>query len=223
MVSLIDIETTSRPCIRLDSRWPSWSRQSRSAYPRFSCARVGHRFYDNRVGRWTTQDPIGDPAFSMMFGDPDVGEELLADGLLCAYQFCQNGPVNYVDEVGLSPSAADCAKRCILEVLGIRDLAAAGLVGLGQPILSTRGKFAGATKGTSPASKALSHVFPQKLPFRVRVPTNLLTKGGRKASTKVLGRALGRAVPGIGWAVLGWDAIQFARCMDKCLSKDGCP
>ena len=58
-------------------------RTSRSAYPRFSGARVGYRFYDNKVGRWTTVDPVG-----------------IAGGLNC-YEFVGDDPANRVDPFGL--------------------------------------------------------------------------------------------------------------------------
>jgi hypothetical protein len=55
----------------------------KTPYPRFSDARVGQRFYDNRVGRWTTQDPLG------------------VDAGLNQYVFCGDNPVNFVDPLGL--------------------------------------------------------------------------------------------------------------------------
>jgi RHS repeat-associated protein len=59
-------------------------RTSRSAYPRFSGARVGYRFYDKNVGKWTTQDPLG----------VEVGFN--------AYSFCDDDPLNFVDPYGQS-------------------------------------------------------------------------------------------------------------------------
>ena len=56
---------------------------SGSAYPRFSDARVGLRFYDNKVGKWTTMDPLG------------------VDAGLNAYSFCTSDPINSVDPFGL--------------------------------------------------------------------------------------------------------------------------
>nr|WP_315138344.1 hypothetical protein [uncultured Capnocytophaga sp.] len=54
----------------------------------------------------------------------------------------------------------------------------------------------GAAIGTSIASKYLSKVFPQRMPFKV-------------LNTKVFGRALGRAVPYVGWALLAIDVIEL--------------
>ncbi len=80
------------------------------------------------------------------------------------------------------------------------------LIALGANIMEARGKFKGATKGTSIASKTLSKVIPQKF-------TNVL---GQKAGTKVattigtnvVGRFLGRLVPYVGWVITTYDIIS---------------
>ena len=54
----------------------------------------------------------------------------------------------------------------------------------------------GSAAGTSIASKYLSKILPQKMPFRI-------------IGTKVLGRAIGRAIPYVGWALLAIDAIEL--------------
>lgn len=76
------------------------------------------------------------------------------------------------------------------------------LMGLGANILDARGKFAGATPGTSIASKTLSKALPYTSPVIKKVTTNIL---GKKAGTAVLGRALGRFVPFVGWALTAYD------------------
>ena len=83
MVSLVDIETTSKPCATRNSRSGSQPRSPRTPYPRFSDARVGYRFYDNKVGRWITQDPLGVKAG------------------LNVYSYCDDDPINFVDPWGL--------------------------------------------------------------------------------------------------------------------------
>ena len=91
---------------------------------------------------------------------------------------------------------------------GITDIAALGAAISGAPILSTRGKFEDATKGTSIASKYLSK-FPGKspvpLPTITGYPKALGGKGMRLMMTNVLGRFVGRAVPIIGWGILTYD------------------
>lgn len=77
-----------------------------------------------------------------------------------------------------------------------KSFVGATMVVLGQPILKKRFVTKGAAIGTSIASKYLSKVFPQRMPFKV-------------LNTKVFGRALGRAVPYVGWALLAIDVIEL--------------
>ena len=77
------------------------------------------------------------------------------------------------------------------------------LVAAGQPWIPTRGKFGGATKGTSVASVVLRKAFP----IRMRIPG--LTNAGVKA-TPTLGGFLGRTVPIVGWA---WTAYSIGSCV----------
>lgn len=66
----------------------------------------------------------------------------------------------------------------------------------GQPILKKRFVMKGSAVGTSIASKYLSKALPQAMPVRI-------------LGTKVLGRAIGRAVPYVGWGLLAIDTIEF--------------
>jgi len=66
----------------------------------------------------------------------------------------------------------------------------------GQPLLKKRFVMQGSAKGTSIASKYLSKALPQKMPTRI-------------LGTRVLGRALGRAIPYVGWALLAIDVIEL--------------
>lgn len=70
------------------------------------------------------------------------------------------------------------------------------MVLLGQPFLNKRFVMKGSAGGTSIASKYLSKAFPQELPIRI-------------FNTKVFGRALGRAVPYVGWGLLIIDTIEL--------------
>jgi RHS repeat-associated protein len=56
----------------------------------------GCRFYDNKVGKWTTQDPLG------------------VDAGLNDYSFCDNSPVHLIDPFGLCPpiDTLECVKDC---------------------------------------------------------------------------------------------------------------
>jgi RHS repeat-associated protein len=114
-------------------------------------------------------------------------------------------------------SLGHCLAQCTMDQLGITSaLGVAGAIS-GMNILGASGKLEGATKGTSIASKYLSQAFPQTLPFRVPTPTAKLLRGGKMAYTKVLGRALGRFVPVIGWGLLAYDAVSVGICTNKCM------
>ena len=66
----------------------------------------------------------------------------------------------------------------------------------GQPLLRKRFVTPGSSIGTSVASKYLSKAFPQRLPFRV-------------LGTTVVGRAIGRVVPYVGWTLLAIDIVEI--------------
>ncbi|MES2656524.1 MAG: RHS repeat-associated core domain-containing protein [Bacteroidota bacterium] len=78
---------------------------------------------------------------------------------------------------------------------------------LGDNIIATRGKFQGATPGTSIASKRLSNVFPQK--FTKVLGEKVGTKVAKTIGTNTIGRALGRFVPVLGWGLTMYDAGTF--------------
>lgn len=94
--------------------------------------------------------------------------------------------------------------------LGI-SLLDASLILSGQPILKTRAKPGTATKGTSIASKYLSHWLNYKLPNGIRLPT--LTGKSidslRLSSTHNLGRFVGRNVPWLGWVMTSYTVYSI--------------
>lgn len=77
-----------------------------------------------------------------------------------------------------------------------RSVVGGAMVIAGQPLLKKRFVMAGSAAGTSIASKYLSKAFPQMMPKRV-------------LGTRVFGRALGRAVPYVGWGLLAIDVIEL--------------
>ncbi len=153
------------------------------------------------LGRFTAKDPIG-----------------FAGGDTNLYSYVGQNPVNFVDPWGLSPSLSNCLLECTAKQIGIQTVSGLGLVGLGQPSIPTRGKTKGATKGTSRASQALSKSFPMKLPFPIPAPTN----ASAFATTSILGRALGRMVPVVGWSVLIYDAAKISYCTSQCTIQEQC-
>lgn len=70
------------------------------------------------------------------------------------------------------------------------------LVFSGLPILKKRFVMPGSAAGTSIASKYLSKAFPQVMSTRI-------------LGTRVLGRAMGRAIPYVGWALIAIDVVEL--------------
>ncbi len=96
-----------------------------------------------------------------------------------------------------------------MDHLGLDDVVAVAAIVSGQPIIPTRGKFAGATPGTSPASLVLSRALNVNLPFRLPTLTGASLRTLRVTFTNNLGRFAGRAVPVLGWVWLAADVTQI--------------
>lgn len=97
-----------------------------------------------------------------------------------------------------------------LEHLGVTDVMAMVAIVSGQPTISTRGKFHGATKGTSPVSLFLSRRLDYQMPFRLPTLTGSSLKTLRISFTRNLGRFAGRAVPIVGWLYLAYDVSAIS-------------
>jgi hypothetical protein len=82
------------------------------------------------------------------------------------------------------------------------------LVGLGQPILPTRGKLGAATPGTSPASVFFRKLFPQKIS-----PVNVPTARNPNAMARTAGALMGRLTPYVGAFVAGAGATANGACV----------
>jgi hypothetical protein len=96
-----------------------------------------------------------------------------------------------------------------MDHLGLDDVVAVAAIVSGQPLIPTRGKFAGATRGTSPASLVLSRTLNVNLPFRLPTLTGASLRTLRVTFTNNLGRFAGRAVPVLGWIWLAADVTQI--------------
>lgn len=96
-----------------------------------------------------------------------------------------------------------------MEHFGIEDVAAVFAVILGQPLLPTTGKFAGATRGTSIASKYLSQMIKIRSPISLPMITGSSLASLRVAFTRNVGRWAGRAVPVVGWVLLAYDISRI--------------
>lgn len=97
------------------------------------------------------------------------------------------------------------------EQLGINDVESVILILSGLPILPTRAKPLGATKGTSVASVMSRSLFRYELKKKV-LPTFTLRsiKRLRWVLTHKLGVFIGRTLPGVGWVLLANDVYQIA-------------
>lgn len=95
--------------------------------------------------------------------------------------------------------------------LGGHDIAAAAAVLSGRPFLPTRGKFAGATKGTSLASVASRRLLQQKPPFALPTLTGASLRTLKLTFTRSLGAFVGRLVSGVGWTVAAYDASRYTQ------------
>ncbi|MDC9598362.1 STM2901 family protein [Xenorhabdus anantnagensis] len=96
------------------------------------------------------------------------------------------------------------------EQLGwVGDIIAIVCIILGQPILKTRGKFAGATKGTSLASVYSRRYLNRELPFQLPTFTNASLKTLKPKLVNNLGAVVGRTVPVVGWVILAYDVTTI--------------
>lgn len=96
-----------------------------------------------------------------------------------------------------------------MDHLGLDDVVAVAAIVAGQPIIPTRAKPAGATPGTSPASRFLSRHLNVRLPFRLPTLTGASLRTLRVTFTNNLGRFAGRTVPVLGWIWLAADVTQI--------------
>lgn len=97
--------------------------------------------------------------------------------------------------------------------IGAADFVAVVAIVSGRNNLGTRGKFSGATKGTSYASKAARAAFGKtKFPFGISLPTWV---GGytpwtaRRVMVRNIAPFVGRSIPLIGVIVLASDVTQI--------------
>lgn len=97
----------------------------------------------------------------------------------------------------------------IKKQFGIDDIGALLAIVSGQPFFPTRGKFGGATPGTSLASLAARSALNVDLPFRLPMITGATIRTLRIAFTRNLGAFVGRSIPIIGEVMLAKDAGEI--------------
>ncbi|WP_310634424.1 STM2901 family protein [Paraburkholderia sp.] len=97
------------------------------------------------------------------------------------------------------------------KALGVEDIAAVIAILAGQPVLPTRGKFGGATKGTSIASRVsralLDYDFERNI---LPTLTNASILKLRFRMVNNLGVFVGRWTPLIGWSMTAYDVVKIA-------------
>jgi len=96
-----------------------------------------------------------------------------------------------------------------LEQLEAQDIVAAFAVLAGQPIIPTRSKFKGATKGTSVASITSRRLLNYDMKRRLPMITGASHLSLKITLTKNLGAFVGRSVPIVGWVIWGYDVIRI--------------
>ncbi|KVL28635.1 STM2901 family protein [Burkholderia sp. MSMB1835] len=96
--------------------------------------------------------------------------------------------------------------------VGIDDVEAVVLILSGLPILPTRAKPSGTTRGTSVASVMSRSIFRYEFKRKV-LPTVTLKsiKRLRIILTHRLAVFVGRTIPGVGWVMLGTDVFHIVR------------
>jgi len=100
--------------------------------------------------------------------------------------------------------------QCAADQFGLTALGGAMVVA-GAPLVPKRFQSVGASAKTSLASGTLSRAFPQHLPRAVWAPT----LNAPWATTRHLGRALGRWTPVAGEVLLVIDGVQIYRCVQR--------
>jgi RHS repeat-associated protein len=100
------------------------------------------------------------------------------------------------------------AKSCAASSFGLSTAAGAAGVASGLPVVSTAGKFANMTSGTSVASQFFRSILPQTIES-TWAPTLM----NPIATSGVLGGVVGRWVPVIGEAVLVYQGAKFTSCL----------
>ena len=91
--------------------------------------------------------------------------------------------------------------------LGIDDAVGIAMILLGQRFVPTRGKFGGAVKGTSIASRVSRRLLPYEVKHKI-LPTVTSFKSLvllKVKFTRELGVFVGRAVPVVGWVITAAD------------------
>jgi RHS repeat-associated protein len=171
---------------------------------------------DNEVAPVTVEGrkPTGpERLFSILFDGPRPQQEVLPDPL---------GRVPTISACS-STSMDSCISQC---AAASGSIAAAGGVGWasGQPILETRGKFGGATAGTSPAS-SVARMLPDKAGRYSTLTGSPKWLGGRGVRTTTTTSRNAAAARDLPWLSAGLSASAAGgglACSNMCMEASGC-
>jgi hypothetical protein len=97
------------------------------------------------------------------------------------------------------------------KALDVEDISAVIAILIGQPWLPTRGKFGGATKGTSVASIVCRALFDYS--FKKNILPTLTNQSLIRLRFRMvnnLGVFVGRWIPQAGWAVTAYDVVRIS-------------
>lgn len=126
-----------------------------------------------------------------------------------------NGTYFYAGRPNLSASEVLFMIFCeqVADQIGVNDFGAIVAIVAGLNISSTRGKFAGATPGTSYASRGARKVFGNaKFPWGKELPSVIGGYPPRQLKiimTRKVSTFVGRAIPVVGWVILSYDLLQI--------------
>lgn len=135
------------------------------------------------------------------------------EGLIAAAPIERTNVYSYGEIKNLTPQGLFF---CVMveeacEALGANDIAAVIAILTGQAWLPTRGKFGGATKGTSVASRVCRALFDYDFEKNI-LPTltnqSLMTLRFRMVNN--LGVFIGRWIPYVGWAITAYDVVRIS-------------
>jgi len=115
------------------------------------------------------------------------------------------GPLDLTDELSKIPTLVCAADQFGLTALG------AAMTAAGQPTVAKRFRTAGSSHATSHASRILSSAIDVQFSRHVWAPTTTRPL----ASTRHVGRWLGRWTPFVGEALLIYDGVQIYRCVQN--------
>ncbi|MFC7526264.1 hypothetical protein ACFQRK_20055 [Parapedobacter sp. GCM10030251] len=133
------------------------------------------------------------------------------------YSYVLNNPLIYNDPFGLDTNKVNQLDEVTVtgyrNNFGVPHWLGPSMIALGEPIVFLKPVGAlGSQPGSSIASYTLSKVFPQNIPALKQAERKVIgvvsKKAAKKAGTAVLGRFLGRMVPGVGWVITSYDILD---------------